>query len=377
MAKRAWLIGRSTDPVIGARAFAAVGALTAAHWKPSDCNYDDALASIVKAGSGLIPWQHPSSSEVIAGTYFDEAALAKAWDQAFPGGSSADSPIARLTVDTLSFTNVGATLQDGLAAAYRKLLDPWMGRLDDGKPGQIAALSFATFDHAGRHDWHWPIRIGLPHPDQALTEKLGAARGVRREFMEIVSPGLANTDIVLLSEPELKALPTSTELPGLAIVYRSPGEAASGQFAEISGMVTAPTALIEASQTSIPRFLNEFSDEIAHNKPLDVAIFDAYRTIFDPKGALGGSLAPLILLAPTTNQETTFGGIRLENRVKELSDRLGRLPGHVIVGGSPGGAKHLGITKSARTVQDYRSAMSKAIEHGNLNLKKKSSAARA
>ena len=98
------------------------------------------------------------------------------------------------TVDTLSFTNAGATLQDRLAAAYRKLLDPWMGRLDDGKPGQIAALSFATFDHAGRHDWHWPIRIGLPHPDQALTEKLGAARGVRREFMEIVSPGLANTD---------------------------------------------------------------------------------------------------------------------------------------------------------------------------------------
>jgi hypothetical protein len=369
MAKLAWLGGHSTDPVIGARAFAAVGALTAAHWKPSDGSYGDALASIVKAGSGLIPWQHPSSSEVISAIPFDETGLASAWDLAFPGGPAAGSPIARMTVDMQSFAKTGTTLQDGLIDTYRKLLAPWMDRLDDAKPGQIAALSFATFDHAGQHDWHWPIRVGLPQPsDPALSAKLNAAKGVRREFMEIVSPGLAKTDVMLLSEPELNALSTLNHLPpGLTIVYRSPVDAASSQLEQIAGMVSTPTALIEASQRSIPKFLNEFSGEIAHNKPLDVAIFDAYRTIFDPKGTLGGSLAPLLLLAPRTNQESTFGSIQLENRVKEFSDRLGRLPGEVVIGVPPGDAKYLGIDKSSRTVHQYRTALARAIDRGELD----------
>src|SRR6266508_3110164 len=106
MAKRPWLGGLSTHLVMGARAYAAVGAPTAARWKPSDGNYDDALASIVKtADSGLIPWQHPSSSELISTVPFSEAGLAKGWNDAFHGDASASNPVARLTVDTQSLEN--------------------------------------------------------------------------------------------------------------------------------------------------------------------------------------------------------------------------------------------------------------------------------
>jgi CHAT domain len=372
MAKRAWLGGYATDPVIGARAFAAVGALTAAHWKPSDGDYRNALASIVKTGSGPISWQHPSSSDIISAVDFDEASLAAAWDSAFPASTSAGNPIARLTVDGQSLAKAGADLQDGLVDTYQKLLSPWMGRLDDTRPGQIAALSFATFDQAGRHDWHWPIRIGLPQQgDPALSEKLNAVRGVRREFMEIVSPDLANTDVVLLSEPEFSALSSANRLPpGLAIVYRSRSGAPSGRLEQIAGGISTPTALIEASQRSMPKFLNEFTDEIAHNKPLDVAIFDAYRTIFNPKGARAENVAPLVLLVPRTNQQSTLGNIQLENRVKEFSDRLERLPGDVVIGVPPGEAKYLGIDKSSRTVDDYRSALSKTIRRGGLDFRR-------
>ncbi len=127
--------------MIGARAFAAVGALTAAHWKPSDGDYRNALASIVKTGSGPISWQHPSSSDIISAVDFDEASLAAAWDSAFPASTSTGNPIARLTVDGQSLAKAGADLQDGLVDTYQKLLSPWMGRLDDTRPGQIAALS--------------------------------------------------------------------------------------------------------------------------------------------------------------------------------------------------------------------------------------------
>src|SRR6266481_1626807 len=118
MAKRVRLGARSSDPVIGARAYAAVGALTAARWKPSDGDYGDALASIVKAGSGLVSWQDPSSSEIISATPFDDANLARAWDTAFAGDASGPNPVARLTVDTQLFAKAGATLQVDLIDTY-------------------------------------------------------------------------------------------------------------------------------------------------------------------------------------------------------------------------------------------------------------------
>ena len=298
----------------------------------------------------------------------DDAKLAKAWKRAFLAGTAATSPIARMTVDINSLAKSGTTLQDEFADSYRTLLSPWMDRLDDNEPGQIAAVSFATFDEANPHDWHWPIRVGLPEQsDPTLADKLKATRGVRRDFMELIASGLANTDIMLLSDPELDALSTSTQAPGLTVVYGPTRGTAGSRFEQIVGMATTPTALIEASQKSIPKFLNEFTDEIAHNKPMDVAIFDAYRTIFDPKGTHGRSLAPLVLLAPKTNQEGTFGGIQVENRIKEFSDRLGRLPGHVVIGPPPKRANYLGIDKSSRTVDDYRSALSQAIDRGKFD----------
>ena len=360
--------------MIRARAFGAAGALTAANWKPSEGNYGDALAGIVKAGSGLISWQHPSSSDVISGVPFDEAGLAKAWDHAFAlsGSASAKNPIARLTIDTQSFAEAGITLQEGVADTYQALLSPWMDRLDDTEPGQIAALSFAAFDHANLHHWNWPIRFAVPRrPDLALSDRLNATRGARREFIEVVSPDAARSDVVVLSEHEFSALSRSNQLPpGLAIVYLSPSDTAGGMVEQIAASISTPTAVIGVSQRSLPKFLNEFSDEIAHNKPLDVAIFDAYRTIFNPNGTQGDGLAPLVLLAPRVNQKTAFDGIRVENRVKEFAERLDRLPGNVVVGRPPGSAKYIGIDKSLQTIAEYRKGVSQAIESGELNFKR-------
>jgi hypothetical protein len=125
--------------------------------------------------------------------------------------------------------------------------------------------------------------------------------------------------------------------------------------------------VIGVGQKSLPKFLNEFGDEIAHNKPLDVAMFDAYRTIFDPKGTRGDDLAPLVLLAPRTNQQTAFDGIRVQNRVREFAARLNRLPGNVVVGKPPAAAQHIGINRSFKTIDEYRKGVSQAIENDDLN----------
>jgi hypothetical protein len=369
-----WLKGLSTNPVIGARAFAAAGALTAARWKPSDGDYGDALASIVKDGSGLISWQHPSSSDVISAIAVGEADLAEAWNRAFAGGASGANPFARIMVDTRSFAKAGAKLQDRLIDTYRKLISPWMGRLDDNQPGQIAALSFTAFESASSHDWNWPIRVGLPvQPSHAMAQKLNSARGVRRDFMSVVSSQTAEADVVLLADPPANALATTDQLPsGLTILYgpNSRFDAARDLAGYISNKASSPTALIDVSERSIPKFMNEFADEIAHNKPLDVALFDAYRNIFNAKGNRSRDISPLVLLAPRRNAQAAFGSIQLENRVKELANRLDQLPGGAIVGSPSGTAKYLGIEKSARTVGDYRSAISQAIENRTLNFER-------
>lgn len=366
MAKPVWPGQRTTNPTIRARAFGAIGVLTAANWKPGDGDYGDVLTGIVNAGTGPIAWQHPSSNVNIAGTPFDEDHLAKAWDRAFVGGGN---PFARLTIDTQSLAQGGMTLQEGIVDTYHALITPWMRRIDDGKPGQIAALSFATFDHADPHDWNWPIRVGVPRrPDLALSDRLNAIRGVRRDFIEFVSPDKALSDVMLLSEDEFGRLSRSARMsPGLSIVYMSSSDAPMGMVAEINENISTPTAMIAIGERSLPRFLNEFGDEIAHNKPLDVAMFDAYRTLYGREGIRSDNAAPLLLLAPRTNQQIAFDGVRVENRVRELRDRLNRLPGNVFIDTYPDAARHIGISRSFRTIDQVRRGISNAIENNQLN----------
>lgn len=381
MARPVWRLGQSTDPVIRARSFAAAGTLAAARWKPSEGDYGDALASIVKAaGPGLISWQDPASSEIYSTTPLDETGLAEAWNRAFPVVTGGNNPIARISIDTQSFGQTGSALQSEILATYRRLLNPWLNKLDDRDPGQIAALSFTAFDQASTHDWNWPLRVGLAEPGHGLSEMLNLTRRASRDFMDVVSPAASasTTDVVLVSGLDISALAQPHEMnAGLTIVY--PGEDTPASMIDqvVAGKITMPTAVIGVSQKSIPKFLNEFTDEIAHNKPLDVALFDAYRTIYNPKGDRGSKLNPLVLLAPRKNVDDVFEGIKLENRVKELAGRLDQMSSRIVVGVPPRSADALGIERTARTVGDYLAGMSQAIEGGTLDFSRESRGAKA
>ena len=255
-----WPWGQSASPIVRARSFAAAGTLTAAGWKPADGNYSNALASIVReAGSGLISWQDPRSSAIMSSTPFDENALAGAWTAAFPHGvpPTDPNPIARIAVAQAVGNLAG---QQQFADTYHMLLEPWLNRLDEGQPGQIAALSFAAFDQAEQHDWNWPLRVGIPAPP-SLSEQLTAIRGVRRELIELVQQPMSATDVVLLSDYETAALTHPGLAPGLAIVY-SDQDTIIGKVDQIAGKISAPTAVIDMSARSMPKFLDEFSDEI-------------------------------------------------------------------------------------------------------------------
>jgi hypothetical protein len=128
----------------------------------------------------------------------DEAALARAWDRAFSADAEGGSPIARFTVDTQSLANAGTTIQEGLIDTYQKLLTPWLNRLDETRPGELGALSFAAFDHAVPHHWNWPMRIELPPASgAAFAQRLHGLRGVQREFIEMVTPESGQADVVL------------------------------------------------------------------------------------------------------------------------------------------------------------------------------------
>jgi hypothetical protein len=362
---RPW--GRSINPVIRARSFAAAGALAASNWKPSDGNYADALASIVKeAGAGLVSWQDPSFSEIISSTPFDEGVLADAWTEAFVAKTAkADpNPIARIAVTPQSFG--GMRLEEGFISTYQKLLFPWLNRMDDDQPGQIAALSFTGFGEAKPHDWNWPLRVGLSPGMQSLAERLNTIRGVRREFIELVPATEATPDVLLSGWVPVAGAHMEDLAPGLAILYASRG-IDGGMIDEIASQVSTPTAMIDMSTKSMPRFLNEFTDEIAHNKPLDVALFDAYRTIFNPKEGRTGDLPPLVLLTPKSNQENAFEGVKVENRVRDLVNRLDGLPKGLVIGSPTRGSKRLGIETSARTVDDYLTHLSKALDEENLD----------
>jgi len=365
-----WPWGQSGDPVVGARALAAAGTLASIGWKPADGDYANALAAIVKdAGGGLINWRTPSSDDALATIPFNETALADAWSAAFTaGGYGTTAMPARIAIDTQSMETESGVLKDVLLDTYQKLLYPWLNRLDDNEPGQIGSLSFTTFDRTNQHDWQWPLRVGVPDPQaHALSDRLNATRGVRRDFMEIVPRSIGPADVVVLSTPEDDTISLLSQLePGLAIL--SSGVNTAGNLIDhVADKVSTPTAIIGAPQRSMPRFVNEFADEIAHNKPLDVALFDAYRTIFNPKSDRSGRLGPLVLLAPRIDHGMAFEGIKLENRAKELADRLDHLPGRTVLGMPSRTGRYIGISRSARTAEDYYSGLTEAIEGGTLD----------
>ena len=225
------------------------------------------------------------------------------------------------------------------------LLEPWLNRLDEGQPGQIAALSFAAFDQAEQHDWNWPLRVGIPAPP-SLSEQLTAIRGVRRELIELVQQPMSATDVVLLdtaTRPPRRRTPGSLpDWPSfIQIRIRS-----SARSIRSPGKISAPTAVIDMSARIPCRNLRTNSPNgTCHvNKPLDVALFDAYRTTFNPKGDRGAeAFLRWISLAPRSNQWNTFDGIKIENRVKDLVDRLHGLPGYMVIGPPPRNSEKLGI----------------------------------
>lgn len=360
----------SGSPVLRARALAAAGTLTAAGWKPGDGNYSGALASIIKqAGPGPVRWLDPTASAVLSPTPPVARGLADAWTAAFLARTRAADPrrIARIAVEPPSQATAAARL--GYIDTYHQLLTPWLNRLDDGKPGQIAAVSLNALDQTQFHDWNWPVRVGLAGPeDQSLSRRMNAIGRVRPEF-DMVPRRAPGTDVLLSDLEILEAAEAlqflQSQYPGLAILY-SDRKIDGGMIDRIAAKISAPTAVIDMSAKTMSKFLGKFAAQIGDNKPLDVALFEAYRSVLNPKGGQGDALPPLVLLAPKTNQGTAFEAVKVRTRVQDLVNRLESLPKGAVVGSPPRGSDQLGIGKDAYTVNDYVGQLSRAMTDDNL-----------
>jgi hypothetical protein len=101
----------------------------------------------------------------------------------------------------------------------------------------------------------------------------------------------------------------------------------------LSGDYSVPVAFFDVRPEFNGEFLTDFTYEMAHNNPLDVAVFGAYAQAWQRERNAGHHLdiAPPVLFAPVEEPGVVFEDARIGTRVGELISRLGRLPGNVVM----------------------------------------------
>jgi len=364
-----WYQRTTEDPVVGAHAFAAAGVLTAARWNPRSQPSENVLAralSRASAGGHVVPWAYPKAFAVNPSRNITDRQLADTWKDAVRHSREVTTP-ARLAVDASSLSKArGRQIALGvLTETGEELTGPWLRKgLDEFA---ISAISFAAKGEPRSHDWGWPLRVGMGRTGSRLANKIRSVPAASEwEFLR-VEPRAQAGDVVILSGSEfLKFEEPSDQQVGMALVFRPLSDPIGGGDAmvrrAIAGGLATPFALIEIDGQQIPDLTNAFTFAVSHNKPLDEAVFTAYRQTAKP-----GVVTPPILIAPGPHIDEALGAVRIENRMRELADQIDQLPADIDLGKPPESTKSLGLKRGSRTAAEYRADLEPALNAGDVD----------
>ena len=359
-----WYQETSAKADVKSLAFAAAGVLTAAQWNPQTSGAEKALREIaLHGGADPLLWKYLAVGAVHIRPAPSEESLARDWENALADIAAFRDHGVRQVVDSSSPDRPDQIAS--YSATAHELIPHWTEATE--RPALVRTVAFAVYDPRSAHRWQWPLLVGLdPALDPKLMDRFKSVRAMRRQFLEVALDADRSPDVRVIAELTPKRL-LELEQGDFGVGFIR----VSSQIDHVSlflrlrriakEVATGSVALVDVKKRALPSLLDAFADEVAHNKNLDVALFDAHRTL---KRA---APAPPILFVPRTDFAGALGEVRLENRARELLGRLEQLPNDLVIGPPHGSAWSLGISPSARRVAHYRRDLSEALDQGRLD----------
>lgn len=372
-----WPGSAAATPINRSLAFAAAGSLTAAGWHRGQ-NIEDNLDTLVASAAGApLLWKVPDPNDFGADDVARVDRLSQAWVSAHHRYSPVQDRVGRLVVDTDSLVaaNSGGSIASDMSGALHALAMPSIQRRfgtkrTGGGHGDIASVAFASLKEPVDHAWGWPLRIAVADQSKGLARRIAGIRAAQHDFV-YCEPGVpSDQDLLIVTEPTPHILPLLKEQPlGLALINGEPWkpDSHSAEMVQhwLSGDLAVPTAFIDFGRGSIPNWVNALTYEIAHDKPLDRALFDAVGLRWAQTGGRRMPSLPVIMMPGT--DPAWFDGVRLSNRVKDLTARMGSLPRGTIVHLPRENRWSLGIGHESTTVGDYIRDINTAYDKNTLN----------
>jgi hypothetical protein len=336
------LIANSTLPKkTRSAALSSLGVLSASGTKPSaktERAIEAALRKFVRAksGSGPIPWLPPSP--VQESLWSDVSALSVAWQ--------------RLSADT---KNGVIRLQFTATDQYDASLGGALALIADISPVTIVRKRRAGRSvRLQRHHWEWPLRIGiLPGSNSDLLERsIGRAFFAHKTLQRpplirtvVFDGGERHADVIILTAEQWrtfckvgqKGAARPIQSAGLIVLMDEStlGKDLVKRLLPDSFLRDVPVVAIGRKSQTVSQFFDSFVNELAHDLPLDVALWNSGERT--SKRWRGGRPTPVVVagLAQLEWARTT-------QSLKALADRLARSP-DVIIKLSKARASWLGL----------------------------------
>jgi hypothetical protein len=197
----------------------------------------------------------------------------------------------------------------------------------------------------------------------ALKTQIPTLKGIRYDYLTVAPSTAAGADFMLVDQPTARTFGAlSKRSIGLAMVRAPSAAFVQGHplFRQTLRSARIPTVLVDIPEVQFSGLFEAFADELSHNQPLDLALFGAAR-IFRGAGS-----HPPILLMPRNDAGQILSGVRPQAAAQRLRIRLDALPRDAIIGRPPDFADAIGIGADARTVDDYLTSLSLAIDQDRL-----------
>lgn len=373
MSSFSWNDWFEDDEREASQALAAAGVLTAAERNVAHANPLRELDTILmNSAGGILDWSTPPEGDMRHLRKRDVKTLAAAWNQAMAHGTDG----ARLLIDP-GLIDPGQTgrVEDhrfgqDLNSVIQALASPWMDEsAGDARVG-VRAVSIRSPADESFHQWNWPLRMGVQ--DGALgmvRDRLEVAKPIRRGQASIEPLSDQNMMDVILRGTHEESFPSPGRATGLDMFVGRPGSL-SAEWLSNAARADHPIAYLSVDPQRAPArtatLTAELLDQFAHNRPLDVALFDAHRAVMARMRNFRRIDAPL-LFVPGRQATHIFDEVLMTKRAQELLLKIERLPLDYRLGLPTSSSQHLGISPLAVTANDYAISLRRAIRDGQLN----------